>query len=134
MKENKVEETKDVALEEKKIKEDTSEANSDTKETKTDDNSKDSETYDIPFIDPTVYSYKKKRHVKRYIFGGIIGLLLVVYFTGVLYFHLHFGTYTTITVTSSAGIIPSTTKIFGIYPNNSGVTTLYSVLYSYSFS
>ncbi len=96
MKENKVEETKDVALEEKKIKEDTSEANSDTKETKTDDNSKDSETYDIPFIDPTVYSYKKKRHVKRYIFGGIIGLLLVVYFTGVLYFHLHFGTYTTI--------------------------------------
>ena len=47
MKENKVEETKDVALEEKKIKEDTSEANSDTKETKTDDNSKDSETYDI---------------------------------------------------------------------------------------
>ena len=57
---------------------------------------KNGEEYDIPFIDPTVYSYKKKKHVKRYVFLGLIGLLAIAYFTGVLYFYLHFGPYTTV--------------------------------------
>lgn len=60
------------------------------------ENAKADSEYDIPFIDPSVYSKKKKKHIKRYVFAGIIGLLLVAYFTGVLYFHLHFGTYTSI--------------------------------------
>ena len=72
----------------------------DTKETK-DNNS--GEEYDIPFIDPTVYSHKKKKHIKRYVFGGALGLVVVAYFVGVLYFHLHFGTYTTINGYNVAG-------------------------------
>jgi len=68
----------------------------DNKDTKSDSKDNDGEKYDIPFIDPTVYSYKKKRHIKRYVFLGIFGLMAIAYLTGVLYFHLHFGTYTTI--------------------------------------
>ncbi|MBQ8318456.1 MAG: L,D-transpeptidase [Lachnospiraceae bacterium] len=56
----------------------------------------DNNENDIPFIDPSVYTYKKKKSVKKYVIAGIVGLLAVFYFSGVLYFNLHFGTYTTI--------------------------------------
>ena len=98
-------EKRDNESETKEKVEDNSTKSTETNENIVDNNSKDIESkssenndgeFAIPFIDPTVYTYKKKRHIKRYVFGGIIGLILVVYFTGVIYFHNHFGTYTTI--------------------------------------
>ena len=46
----------------KKSAEDTNDGSGTTNES---NDSKAAGEYDIPFIDPTVYSYKKKRHIKR---------------------------------------------------------------------
>lgn len=102
MKDNNIkEETKDTVkvdeINEKEIIENT------TEDKNNDGDKRTTSEYDIPFIDPTVYSYKKKRHIKRYVFAGILGLLIIAYFSGVLYFHLHFGTYTTINGYNVAG-------------------------------
>lgn len=70
--------------------------NIDSTDIKVTDDKKDNEGFDIPFIDPSVYSYSKKKNITKYVVAGVVGLALVVYFSGVLYFHLHFGTYTTI--------------------------------------
>lgn len=95
MKDNNIkEETKETLMAEDKELSDKSEGSTDDKNNKGD--KKSGEEYDIPYIDPTVYEYKKKKHIKRYVLAAIIGLIIVVYFSGVLYFHLHFGTYTTV--------------------------------------
>ena len=83
MKDNKInEETKDTEIVDKK---DEKEKVENTTEDNNSENEKNTtEEYDIPFIDPTVYSYKKKRHIKRYVTAGLLGLVLIAYFSGVL--------------------------------------------------
>lgn len=102
MKDNNIkEETKDTLKVDELDEKDQIESIAEDKNKEDDNKSKDE--YDIPFIDPTVYAYKKKKHIKRYVFAGIFGLLVIAYFAGVLYFHLHFGTYTTINGYNVAG-------------------------------
>ena len=88
--------TTDAEASDKSTTDDQSVSNDKTLANDVKDNMETDENYDIPFIDPSVYSYKKKKHILRYVLLGMFGLIVVAYLSGVLYFHRHFGTYTTI--------------------------------------
>lgn len=49
-------------------------------------------SYEIPFIDPSVYKFKKKKKVHRIILIAVMSVIVLAYFAGVIYHAGHFGT------------------------------------------
>lgn len=73
------------------------EAEADNKEAEVDD-------FQIPYIDSSVYLYKKKRKITRIVLISVAALIAAVYFGGVIYHALHFGTDTYINDLNVSGM------------------------------
>ncbi len=65
------------------------------------------EDFDIPFIDPSVYARKEKKHTGLIVTLCILGLFLMAYLGGVVYFLTHFTPNTFINGTDMSGLTVS---------------------------
>lgn len=84
-----MENTENSEIENDKIKETVSETpNTDKSENLDGDDS----SFEIPFIDPSVYKFKKRKKTYKIILIAVISVLVLAYFAGVIYHAGHFGT------------------------------------------
>lgn len=63
-----------------------------------------SENFQIPYIDPTVYTYKQKKKVRKSILIAVAAVIVMIYVGGVIYHAFHFGTNTYINEFNVSGM------------------------------